>query len=89
MSLLSEAGGPVRASAGLSVETEAFDTKVFDTVVFGAGTQIEPARAGVCLQQGQPPYCYTSYDGDFGLTGGAAEGGYLARTRFWTDALRR
>ena len=46
-------------------------------------------RAGVCLQQGQPPYCYTSYEGDFGLTGAAAEGGYLARTRFWTDALRR
>ena len=53
------------------------------------GTQIEPARAGVCLQQGQPPYCYSSYDGDYGLRGAAAETGYLARTRFWTDALRR
>jgi hypothetical protein len=53
------------------------------------GTQIEPAKAGVCLQQGQPPYCYTSYEGDFGLSGTAAEGAYLARTRFWTDALRR
>lgn len=47
VSLLSEEGGPVRASAGFSVETEAFDTKVFDTVVFGAGTQIEPATPGL------------------------------------------
>ncbi|HUP84438.1 MAG TPA: hypothetical protein VM143_02115 [Acidimicrobiales bacterium] len=53
------------------------------------GTQIEPARAGVCLKQGQPPYCYTSYDGDYGLTGAAAETVYVGRTRFWTDALRR
>jgi hypothetical protein len=53
------------------------------------GTQIEPARAGVCLSQGQPPYCYSSYDGDYGLRGAAAEGAYVGRTRFWTDALRR
>jgi hypothetical protein len=43
----------------------------------------------VCLSQGQPPYCYSSYEGDYGLRGAAAEGAYLARTRFWTDALRR
>lgn len=41
--LLSEHGGPVRASAGFSVETEAFGEKVFDTVIIGAGTQIEPS----------------------------------------------
>ena len=53
------------------------------------GTQIEPAVAGRCLKQGQPPYCYSSYEGDYGLTGAAAESAYLVRTRFWTDALRR
>ena len=53
------------------------------------GTQIEPAVAGRCLQQGRPPYCYTSYEGDYGVTGAAAETVYLGRTRFWTDALRR
>jgi hypothetical protein len=53
------------------------------------GSQIEPAQSGVCLQQGQPPYCYSSYEGDYGLRGAAAEGAYLGRTRFWTDALRR
>ncbi len=41
VSLLSESGGLVRASAGFSVETEAFGGKVFDTVIIGAGTQIE------------------------------------------------
>jgi hypothetical protein len=50
------------------------------------GTQIEPARAGVCLPSG---FCYSSYEGAYGQTGAAAEGAYLGRTRFWTDALRR
>ena len=43
VSLLSEQGGLVRSSAGFSVETEAFDGKVFDTVIIGAGAQIEPS----------------------------------------------
>ena len=50
------------------------------------GTQIEPARAGVCLGGG---FCYSSYEGAYGQTGAAAETAYLGRTRFWTDALRR
>jgi len=50
------------------------------------GTQIEPARAGVCLTGG---FCYTSYEGAYGQSGAAAETAYLGRTRFWTDALRR
>lgn len=45
--LLSERGGPVRASAGFSVETEPFGKKVFDTVIIGAGTQIEPTPPGL------------------------------------------
>jgi transcriptional regulator GlxA family with amidase domain len=40
--LLSERGGPVRASAGFCVETEAFGGKAFDTVVIGAGTVLHP-----------------------------------------------
>ena len=51
------------------------------------GTQIEPARAGVCVTA--TSYCYSSYDGAYGKTGAAAETAYLGRTRFWTDALRR
>jgi hypothetical protein len=50
------------------------------------GTQVEPAKAGVCVDAS---YCYSSYDGAYGLNGGAAEGAYLSRTRFWTDPLRR
>lgn len=45
VSLLSEQGGLVRASAGFSVETEAFGEKVFDTVIIGAGAQIEPSTS--------------------------------------------
>lgn len=45
--LLSEHGGPVRASAGFSVETEPFGKKVFDTVIIGAGTQIEATTPGL------------------------------------------
>lgn len=40
--LLSEAGGEVKASAGFGVLTKAFDDAVYDTVMFGAGTVIEP-----------------------------------------------
>jgi hypothetical protein len=49
------------------------------------GTQVEPARAGVCTSSS----CYSSYDGAYGTTGAAAETAYLSRTRFWTDGLRR
>lgn len=49
------------------------------------GTQIEPARAGVCTDS----FCYSSYEGAYGSTGAAAEAAYVNRTRFWTDALRR
>ena len=49
------------------------------------GTQLEPARAGVCVAS----YCYSSYEGAYGRTGAAAETAYLERTRFWTGALRR
>ncbi|NUS71258.1 MAG: GlxA family transcriptional regulator, partial [Ensifer adhaerens] len=45
--LLSEAGGEVKASAGFGVLTKAFDDAVYDTVMFGAGTAIEPVTPGL------------------------------------------
>jgi transcriptional regulator GlxA family with amidase domain len=47
VTLLSEAGGLVRTSAGFGVETEAFSERSFDTVMIGAGTQIEPMTPGL------------------------------------------
>ena len=40
--LLSEEGGPVRTSAGFTVNTEPFNTPTFDTVVIAAGMEIDP-----------------------------------------------
>ncbi len=45
--LLSEHGGLVQSSAGFAVQTEAFDDTAFDTVIFGAGLQIEPSTPGL------------------------------------------
>lgn len=45
--LLSEHGGLVQSSAGFAVQTAAFDDTVFDTVIFGAGLQIEPSTPGL------------------------------------------
>jgi transcriptional regulator GlxA family with amidase domain len=47
VSLLSESGGLVRASAGFCVETEAFGESVFDTVIVGASAQVEAMTPGV------------------------------------------
>ncbi len=41
--ILSENGGPVRTSVGITLETEAFGEPEFDTLLIGAGTVIEPA----------------------------------------------
>jgi transcriptional regulator GlxA family with amidase domain len=41
--LLSEHGGPVRSSSGLTVETEAFGDPAFDTIIVGAITAFEIA----------------------------------------------
>jgi transcriptional regulator GlxA family with amidase domain len=47
VTLLSEAGGLVPSSAGFRVETQAFGNRTFDTVMFGAGTKIEPVTPGL------------------------------------------
>lgn len=47
VTLLSEEGGMVTSSAGFRVETEAFGNRAFDTMMFGAGTTIEPISPGL------------------------------------------
>jgi transcriptional regulator GlxA family with amidase domain len=47
LTLLSENGGQVRSSAGFCVETEAFGDETFDTVVIGAGAEIEPVTSAM------------------------------------------
>lgn len=51
--VLSETGGPVRSSAGVTIGTDAFDVATFDTVIVGAATQIQapsPALLGFVRQ---------------------------------------
>ncbi|MCJ2082013.1 GlxA family transcriptional regulator [Methylobacterium sp. J-090] len=45
--LVSEHGGPVRTSAGMTVETEAFGETAFDTIVVGGGTFVRPSTPGL------------------------------------------
>jgi transcriptional regulator GlxA family with amidase domain len=47
VTLLSEHGGPVSASAGFCVETEAFGGKTFDTVIIGAAMQLHGTSAAL------------------------------------------
>lgn len=47
VTLLSETGGLVRSSAGFSVETEAFGSGSFDSLVIGAATQISSMSPAV------------------------------------------
>lgn len=47
ITLLSETGGPVRASAGFSVDTQPFAQAHFDMVIVGASNAIEPASPGL------------------------------------------
>jgi transcriptional regulator GlxA family with amidase domain len=47
ITLLSEAGGEIKSSAGFGVITKAFGDTTYDTVMFGAGTTIEPITPGL------------------------------------------
>jgi transcriptional regulator GlxA family with amidase domain len=47
--LLSEHGGPVRSSCGLTVDTEAFGDPAFDTIIVGAITAFEMAPSSANL----------------------------------------
>lgn len=45
--LLSEPGGEIKSSAGFGVITKPFNDTTYDTVMFGAGTTIEPMTPGL------------------------------------------
>ncbi len=45
--VLSEHGGWVKSSTGLAIETEAFRSPRFDTLIVGGGVNIEPAAEGL------------------------------------------
>ena len=47
VTLLSETGGLIRSTAGFGVETAPFGERVFDTVMIGAGTAVEPPTPGL------------------------------------------
>jgi transcriptional regulator GlxA family with amidase domain len=47
VTLLSETGGPIRASLGFSVDTEAFGDTTFDTVIIAAGADVEQPTPGL------------------------------------------
>jgi len=47
MRLLSETGGLVRSSLGMSVDTEAFSDAAFDTLVLGGGPETQAASSGL------------------------------------------
>src|SRR5439155_9690938 len=47
--LLSEHGGPVRSSCGLTAHTEAFGDPAFDTIIVGAITAFEMAPSSASL----------------------------------------
>jgi transcriptional regulator GlxA family with amidase domain len=45
--LLSETGGTIRASMGMSIVAAPFDDASFDTLILGGGTEIEPSTPGL------------------------------------------
>jgi transcriptional regulator GlxA family with amidase domain len=47
VTVLSETGGLVRASAGMRVETQAFGDDMFDTVMFASGVEIDMASSAL------------------------------------------
>src|ERR1700748_3876173 len=44
---VSEKGGPIKTSAGMSLQTEVFTEKPFDTLVVGGATYIAPSTPGL------------------------------------------
>jgi transcriptional regulator GlxA family with amidase domain len=56
--LLSENGGVIRTSMGMSVVAEPFDDTKFDTLIVGGGTLIEPSTPGLIEFMRQAPARY-------------------------------
>ena len=56
--LLSEGGGDVRASSGLSVATKPFGDEDFHTLIVGGGTEVTPATPGmIAFLRRAPGWC--------------------------------
>jgi transcriptional regulator GlxA family with amidase domain len=47
MHVLSEAGGAIRSSIGMTIETKAFGRSLFDTIIVAGSPRIEPATPGL------------------------------------------
>ena len=45
--VLSEAGGMIRTSVGMTIGSEPFDDTVYDTLIIGGGGELEPATPGL------------------------------------------
>jgi transcriptional regulator GlxA family with amidase domain len=45
--VLSEKGGPIKTSMGMTIGSEAFDETVLDTLIVGGGMEIEPTTPGM------------------------------------------
>src|SRR5882672_6717080 len=53
--LLSEAGGPIRMSVGMMVDTEAFNRVQLDTLIVGGGNTVQTPAPGVVEYIRQSP----------------------------------
>jgi transcriptional regulator GlxA family with amidase domain len=52
---VSESGGPVRTSVGMTLDAEPFTDRAFDTLVVGGATYIEPSTPGMVAFLAQAP----------------------------------
>jgi transcriptional regulator GlxA family with amidase domain len=53
--ILSEHGGPIRTSAGMEINTEAFSKAAFDTLIVAGGMMVEPQTPGMIKFVKQAP----------------------------------
>ncbi len=81
--LLSEAGGEVKSSAGFGVLTKTFDHTAYDTVMFGAGVQIEPMTPGLV------EFARRSFETARRVAAPCTGAFVLPNPDYWTDVGRR